>query len=232
MVEIFFGIITRQAIRRGTFTSVKDLIAAIETFIDGWNERCQPFTWTKTADQILPHATGSQRSSIARHQVFRNPRTSSVSRVYVTTKPPPAFRHMASFINPGEVPMSKLAVRSVAAAFATALVLSTAAPAFANPPPPTNGGNGAGSERTVHRQPGRPSGVLSLAAGGNMKRTLTAVAFAAALSLGTVSRSRVRRPASARSGQRRRQLRAVHRPTGGPSQLLPVARWTRRLSPV
>ena len=49
MVEIFFGIITRQAIRRGTFTSVKDLIAAIETFIDGWNERCHPFTWTKTA---------------------------------------------------------------------------------------------------------------------------------------------------------------------------------------
>jgi hypothetical protein len=26
MVEIFFGIITRQAIRRGTFTSVPDLI--------------------------------------------------------------------------------------------------------------------------------------------------------------------------------------------------------------
>jgi transposase len=52
MVEIFFGIITRQAIRRVTFTSVKDLIAAIETFIDGWNERCQPFTWTKTADEM------------------------------------------------------------------------------------------------------------------------------------------------------------------------------------
>ena len=29
MVEIFFGIITRQAIRRGTFTSVTHLIAAI-----------------------------------------------------------------------------------------------------------------------------------------------------------------------------------------------------------
>jgi len=53
MVEIFFGIITRQAIRRGTFTSVKDLIAAIEAFIDGWNERCHPFVWTKTADEIL-----------------------------------------------------------------------------------------------------------------------------------------------------------------------------------
>ena len=55
LVEIFFSIITRQAIRRGSFTSVKDLIAAIETFIDGWNDRCHPFTWTKTADEILPN---------------------------------------------------------------------------------------------------------------------------------------------------------------------------------
>jgi transcriptional regulator with XRE-family HTH domain/transposase len=53
MVEIFFGIITRQAIRRGTFTSVKNLIGAIETFIDGWNERCEPFVWTRTADEII-----------------------------------------------------------------------------------------------------------------------------------------------------------------------------------
>ncbi len=45
--------ITRQAIRRGTFTSVKDLISAIETFIDGWNERCEPFIWTKAADDIV-----------------------------------------------------------------------------------------------------------------------------------------------------------------------------------
>jgi transposase len=67
MVEIFFGIITRQAIRRGTFTSVKDLITAIEIFIDGWNERCQPFAWTKTADEILTKATGGQRSSFTRH---------------------------------------------------------------------------------------------------------------------------------------------------------------------
>jgi len=61
MVEIFFGIITRQAIRRGTFTSVADLIAAIETFIHGWNQRCHPFTWTKTADEILAKATSGQK---------------------------------------------------------------------------------------------------------------------------------------------------------------------------
>jgi transposase len=67
MVEIFFGIITRQAIRRGTFRSVKDLITAIETFIDGWNDRCQPFTWTKTADELLPHCRPGKRTSFTRH---------------------------------------------------------------------------------------------------------------------------------------------------------------------
>ena len=67
MVEIFFGIITRQSIRRDTFTSVKDLITAIETYIDARNERCQPFTWTKTADDILTKAAAGQRSSFTRH---------------------------------------------------------------------------------------------------------------------------------------------------------------------
>jgi hypothetical protein len=66
MVEIFFGIITRQAIRRGTFANVKELMTAIGRFIDGWNDRCHPFTWTKTADEILPHAT-RQATSDARH---------------------------------------------------------------------------------------------------------------------------------------------------------------------
>lgn len=53
MVEIFFGIITRQAIRRGTFTSVTDLQEAIRDFIDAYNQRARPFVWTKTADDIL-----------------------------------------------------------------------------------------------------------------------------------------------------------------------------------
>jgi transposase len=57
LVEVFFGVLTRQAIRRGTFTSVADLITAIETYIDAWNDRCQPFTWTKDADTILAKAT-------------------------------------------------------------------------------------------------------------------------------------------------------------------------------
>ena len=67
LVEVFFGIITRQAIRRGTFRSVKDLIAAIRGFIDGWNDRCQPVRLDQDRRRILPHATGGQRTSITRH---------------------------------------------------------------------------------------------------------------------------------------------------------------------
>jgi transposase len=67
MVEIFFSIITRQAIRRGSFTSVKDLITAIENFIDGWNGRCHPFTWTKTAEELLPHCKPGKRTTFTRH---------------------------------------------------------------------------------------------------------------------------------------------------------------------
>ena len=66
LVEIFFGIITRQAIRRGTHRSVTELIEAIEAFIDGWNERCEPFAWTKTADDIITKAVRPTTSN-SRH---------------------------------------------------------------------------------------------------------------------------------------------------------------------
>src|SRR3954464_6445091 len=57
LVEAFFSIITRQALRRGSFPTVADLIAAIERFIGAWNDRCRPFTWTKDPDTIIAKAT-------------------------------------------------------------------------------------------------------------------------------------------------------------------------------
>jgi transposase len=56
LVEVWFGIIEKQAIHRGTFGSVTDLNAKIRAFIDGWNDRCHPFTWTKPADEVLKKA--------------------------------------------------------------------------------------------------------------------------------------------------------------------------------
>jgi transposase len=57
LVEAFFSILTRQALRRGSFPTVADLIAAIQRFIDAWNNRCAPFTWTKDPDTIIAKAT-------------------------------------------------------------------------------------------------------------------------------------------------------------------------------
>ncbi len=55
LVEVWFGI-ERQAIHRGTFTSVRDLNARIRAFVNGWNDRAHPFVWTKTADEVLKKA--------------------------------------------------------------------------------------------------------------------------------------------------------------------------------
>ena len=63
LVEVWFGIIERQAIHRGTFDSVKDLNAKIRAFVDGWNDRCHPFVWTKTADEILKKANRQTTSN-------------------------------------------------------------------------------------------------------------------------------------------------------------------------
>lgn len=52
-IETWFGIITRQSIRRGTFTSVKVLIKQIRDYIAHWNTDPQPFVWTATAGEIL-----------------------------------------------------------------------------------------------------------------------------------------------------------------------------------
>ena len=63
LVEVWFGIIERQAIHRGTFRSVKDLNAKIRAFVDGWNDRCHPFVWTKTADEVLKKANRQTTSN-------------------------------------------------------------------------------------------------------------------------------------------------------------------------
>ena len=52
-VERCFGLITQQAIRRGSFRSVKHLIARIDHLVQHYNSSCRPFAWTATADSIL-----------------------------------------------------------------------------------------------------------------------------------------------------------------------------------
>jgi putative transposase len=52
-VEIWFNRITQQAIRRGTFRSVKELVEKIDAFVRSSNATARPFVWTATADSIF-----------------------------------------------------------------------------------------------------------------------------------------------------------------------------------
>ncbi len=53
MVERFFGKLEDKATRRGIFTSVPNLIAAIDAYLAATNKHPKPFVWTATAEQIL-----------------------------------------------------------------------------------------------------------------------------------------------------------------------------------
>ncbi|MGZ4182895.1 MAG: IS630 family transposase, partial [Solirubrobacteraceae bacterium] len=46
---------------------VPELIAAIDYYIDGYNQRAQPFVWTKTPEQILAKAVKQQPTSGTLH---------------------------------------------------------------------------------------------------------------------------------------------------------------------
>jgi transposase len=60
LVEAWFSIIEKQAIHRGTFRSVRDLMTKIRAFINGWNRRRHPFIWTKPATESSANSNVKQ----------------------------------------------------------------------------------------------------------------------------------------------------------------------------
>jgi len=52
-VERWFALITRRAIRRDSFRSVRELVEKIDSFVEHYNRSQGPFAWTATADSML-----------------------------------------------------------------------------------------------------------------------------------------------------------------------------------
>ena len=52
-VENFFSVLSKRRLKRGVFTSIADLQAAINRYIKEHNDDPKPFIWTKPADTIL-----------------------------------------------------------------------------------------------------------------------------------------------------------------------------------
>ena len=67
-VELWFNIITQRAIRRGTFSSVKELTVKIDNYIRQYNRHPKPFVWTASADSIFAKIERlCQRISVTEH---------------------------------------------------------------------------------------------------------------------------------------------------------------------
>ena len=67
LVESWFSILTRQQVRRGSYASVPELVAAIARFVASYNERAEPFVWTKPAAGILAKAVKPIATSGVEH---------------------------------------------------------------------------------------------------------------------------------------------------------------------
>lgn len=52
-VERFFAELTSKRLRRGAFRSVRELVKAIEAYVEHHNDTTTGFAWTNTADAIL-----------------------------------------------------------------------------------------------------------------------------------------------------------------------------------
>jgi transposase len=63
-VEGFFSALTRRRLRRGTFTGIVDLQAAINRYIAEHNRSARPFIWTKPASAILNALSRSPEPSV------------------------------------------------------------------------------------------------------------------------------------------------------------------------
>jgi len=53
LVEGWFSQLTKRRLKRGTFTSVDDLVTAIELWAEHWNDDPKPFVWQKPAEEII-----------------------------------------------------------------------------------------------------------------------------------------------------------------------------------
>lgn len=52
-VEAIFALLTARQLKHGVHTSVRQLTAAINEFVEAHNDDPQPFIWTRTAEQII-----------------------------------------------------------------------------------------------------------------------------------------------------------------------------------
>ena len=69
LVERFFGELTQDVVREGSFTSVRDLIRDIESYLADRNLNPKPYKWKASGEEILRKI---QRARTAQQQAQHN----------------------------------------------------------------------------------------------------------------------------------------------------------------
>jgi hypothetical protein len=67
LVERWFAELTTKQLRRGAHRSVTELERAIRAFLDVHNDHPKPFTWTKSADEILASIARFAQRTVTAH---------------------------------------------------------------------------------------------------------------------------------------------------------------------
>jgi transposase len=67
LVERWFRELTQKRIRRGSFASVKELLAALQEYLDEYNRAPKRFVWTKSADMIFAKIERCKAALVTHH---------------------------------------------------------------------------------------------------------------------------------------------------------------------
>lgn len=70
MVERFFRDLTTKRLRRGIFHSVPELVAALEGYLDTYNQEPTPFVWTAKAKDVLMKVKRARKTLSSRNKVL------------------------------------------------------------------------------------------------------------------------------------------------------------------
>jgi hypothetical protein len=78
LVERWFSALTTKKLQRSAHRTVKDLAADSRSWAETWNDNPKPFTWHKSADDILQHLAGLLHSNQPKCDLFNPDRTLGV----------------------------------------------------------------------------------------------------------------------------------------------------------
>lgn len=93
--ELFFGVLQRRFLARGSFTSIKDFERRLERFLKDYNARhAHPYRWTYTGEPLVRDTPFSRtRRQKCHGRAYFSPRPKRFQRLFYAPRP---YRRLAT----------------------------------------------------------------------------------------------------------------------------------------